>query len=65
MAAEAQILTKRPNAQRSTGPRTAEGKAAVSKNAVRHGLPGARRGLYGVTTDGAIEPEADTWCHGN
>jgi hypothetical protein len=38
MASEAQILANRLNAQRSTGPRTAEGKAAVSQNAVKHGL---------------------------
>ena len=38
MASEAQILANRRNAQKSTGPRTAEGKAAVSQNAVKHGL---------------------------
>ncbi|HUU19665.1 MAG TPA: hypothetical protein VMW72_21120 [Sedimentisphaerales bacterium] len=38
MATEAQILTNRRNAQNSTGPRTPEGKAAVSQNAVQHGL---------------------------
>jgi len=38
MATEAQILTNRRNAQKSTGPRTQEGKAAVSQNAVKHGL---------------------------
>ncbi len=38
MATEAQILANRRNAQKSTGPRTSEGKAAVSQNAVKHGL---------------------------
>jgi hypothetical protein len=38
MASEAQIHANRLNAQKSTGPRTAEGKAAVSQNAVKHGL---------------------------
>jgi hypothetical protein len=38
MATEAQILANRLNAQKSTGPRTSEGKAAVSQNAVKHGL---------------------------
>jgi hypothetical protein len=38
MTSEAQILANRLNAQKSTGPRTAEGKAAVSQNAVKHGL---------------------------
>ena len=38
MATQAQILANRRNAQKSTGPRTTEGKAAVSQNAVKHGL---------------------------
>ncbi|MHC4426124.1 MAG: hypothetical protein ACYSYV_08515 [Planctomycetota bacterium] len=38
MSTEAQIKANQQNAQRSTGPRTAEGKAAVSQNAVKHGL---------------------------
>jgi hypothetical protein len=38
MATQAQINANRLNAQKSTGPRTAEGKRAVSQNAVKHGL---------------------------
>ena len=38
MATEPQILANRRNAQNSTGPHTSEGKAAVSQNAVKHGL---------------------------
>jgi len=38
MATKAQILANRQNAQESTGPRTTEGKATVSQNAVKHGL---------------------------
>ena len=38
MATEAQILANRRNAQKSTGPHTSEGKAAISQNAVKHGL---------------------------
>jgi len=38
MSSDAQVLANRMNARRSTGPRTAEGKAAVSQNAVKHGL---------------------------
>jgi len=38
MATESQILANRRNAQKSTGPRTREGRAVVSQNAVKHGL---------------------------
>jgi len=38
MPTEAQILANHPNAQKSTGPRTPWGKAAVSHNAVKHAL---------------------------
>ena len=38
MSTETQILANRRNAQKSTGPRTSEGKAAVSQNAVKHGF---------------------------
>lgn len=38
MATKAQIEANRRNARKSTGPRTARGKAAVSQNALRHGL---------------------------
>ncbi|MBZ5620669.1 MAG: hypothetical protein LAQ69_18380 [Acidobacteriia bacterium] len=38
MASPVQITANRANAQLSTGPRTLEGKARVSQNALRHGL---------------------------
>jgi len=38
MATQAQILANRSNAQESTGPKTTEGKATVSQNAIKHGL---------------------------
>ena len=38
MSTEAQIRANQRNAQKSTGPRSSQGKAAVSQNAVQHGL---------------------------
>ena len=38
MASEKQIAANRANAKRSTGPKTATGKMASSRNAFRHGL---------------------------
>lgn len=38
MATERQIQANQKNAKRSTGPKTTEGKAIVSKNAVSHGI---------------------------
>lgn len=38
MASERQIEANRKNARRSTGPKTAAGKAKSSRNAFRHGL---------------------------
>ncbi len=38
MSTVSQIHANRRNSQKSTGPRSAEGKAVVAKNAVKHGL---------------------------
>jgi hypothetical protein len=38
MATEKQIAANRANAKRSTGPKTAAGRARSSRNAYRHGL---------------------------
>src|ERR1700716_3726974 len=38
MASEKQFEANRQNAQKSTGPRTPEGRAAVRLNGVKHGL---------------------------
>jgi hypothetical protein len=47
MSTESQINANRLNAQKSTGPRTPEGKAKVSQNAVTHGLTAFRPVLAG------------------
>jgi hypothetical protein len=41
MATPAQILANQQNAQKSTGPKTPEGKAASAANATKHGLSSA------------------------
>jgi hypothetical protein len=38
MSTEAQIIANRRNALKSTGPRTPQGKAIVSQNALKHGF---------------------------
>ncbi len=53
MATEAQIAANRLNAQRSTGPRTADGKAVVAQNAAKHGLL-AREGMLRTATQHLI-----------
>jgi hypothetical protein len=46
MASEAQIAANRLNAQRSTGPRTPQGKAMMQRNPLRHGLSAASVVLF-------------------
>src|SRR5580658_5590675 len=40
MVSEKQLAANRRNAEKSTGPRTAEGKSNSSRNNLRHGLTG-------------------------
>ncbi len=47
MPTTAQVLANRQNAEKSTGPQTAEGKAVVSQNAVKHGLFAAETVITG------------------
>ena len=47
MSTKAQTKANRQNAQKSTGPQTAEGKAVVSQNAVKHGLFAAEAVIKG------------------
>jgi hypothetical protein len=47
MATEAQINANRANARKSTGPRTPEGKAVVSQNAVTHGFLARETVIHG------------------
>lgn len=46
MATQAQIVANRRNAEKSTGPNSAEGKAIVAQNSVKHGLTSAQNVIY-------------------
>jgi hypothetical protein len=58
MVSEKQLEANRRNAQKSTGPKTAEGKANSSLNNLRHGLTGQ------ISLLPTEDREAhDTWCN--
>jgi hypothetical protein len=42
MGSDRRIEANRRNARRSTGPRSADGKARVASNALKHGLTGTQ-----------------------
>jgi hypothetical protein len=56
---EAQLAANRENAQKSTGPRTEEGKAKIRLNAVTTGLTPAKAKSEGVTIRKAAEEFID------
>jgi hypothetical protein len=58
MASERQIRANRRNALKSTGPRTAAGKAASSRNALRHGLTALQ-----VVIEGEDPALFEALCH--
>jgi hypothetical protein len=47
MSSDRQINANKQNAQQSTGPRTADGRARVALNALKHGLTGKQIVLPG------------------
>lgn len=49
---EKKLLANRANAKRSTGPKTSAGKAAVSRNALKHGV---RSHMLSVRPDECVE----------
>jgi hypothetical protein len=68
MTSAAKAVANRQNAQLSTGPRTEEGKAASSRNSVRHGLTGTQIVMPGE--DAAAYEEMrqgmqDSYCPAN
>jgi hypothetical protein len=62
MATAAQIAANRANAQKSTGPRTLEGKAASRFNALNHGLDAASIAIPGEDPDAYNRLAADYLC---
>jgi len=63
MATPAQIAANRLNAQKSTGPRSVEGKAASSCNALKHGLDAASTVIPGEDPAALIALAAEYHSH--
>src|SRR5579883_2863088 len=60
MASPKQIEANRKNAQKSTGPKTAEGKMRVCMNAIKHGLTAATVVLPGEDPQ-QLQARVDAW----
>ncbi|MCK5175941.1 MAG: hypothetical protein KAR47_21280 [Planctomycetes bacterium] len=60
MATQEQIDANRKNAQRSTGPRTPEGKATAAQNSLKHGLL-ARQALIATEDPAEFDLHRDQW----
>ena len=60
MATDAQIAANQRNAKRSTGPKTAEGKATSSRNATTHGLTAKTLVLPNENVD-VFQQKLDHW----
>ena len=56
MASEEQNRANHQNAQKSTGPKTPEGKAAVHLNATKHGLLSKE-----ILLPGEVGPPSRSW----
>ena len=63
MASQKQIDANRANAQRSTGPKTPEGKAASSLNALKHGLTAEQAVIPGEDPDAFDESVRSFFDH--
>jgi len=61
MSTEKQIEANRRNAQKSTGPRTTEGKAASRGNAVKHGLTAEQIAIIPGEDAGAFNSDLLAW----
>ena len=61
MSSPAQIVANRHNAALSSGPKTAEGKQASSRNAIRHGLTGSQIVMPGEDAGAYEELRRGLW----
>ena len=55
MSSQAKVEANRSNAQQSTGPTSAEGRATSSRNAVSHGLNASSNTLFAADKDVEVD----------